>query len=141
MQWKRMRERGEVEYIFHMIREKMKQRKKRFYYRGDSYKPALVWSSLCWKDWCNEFWPWLGAETGDVCMSISLLNGPRFVALIYMEAQYQTHHGDKSAAILGVISGLYSSSVSIALIHVTSVIWNQTALYYSVVAELIPAVH
>lgn len=46
-QWKRMRERGEVEYIFHMIREKMKQRKKRFYYRDDSYKPALVWTSLC----------------------------------------------------------------------------------------------
>lgn len=56
-----------------------------------------------------------------------------------MEAQYQTHYSDKSAAILGVISGLYSSSVSIALIHVTSVIWNETALYYSVVAELIPS--
>lgn len=39
-----------------------------------------------------------------------------------MEAQYQTHHGDKSAAILSVISGLYSTIVSIALIHVSSVI-------------------
>lgn len=44
-------------------------------------------------------------------MSISLLNGPRFVALIYMEAQNQTQDGNKSTATLGVISGLYSTIV------------------------------
>lgn len=89
----------------------MKRKKKRFHYSCDSYKTAAVQSSLCWKDWCNKDWPWLGAGVGDVCMSISLLNGPRFVALIYMEAQYQTRHGYKSTATLGVISGLYSTIV------------------------------
>lgn len=86
-------------------------KKKRFHYSCDSYKTAAVWSSLCRQDWCNKDWPWLGAGVGDVCMSISLLNGPRFVALIYMEAQYQTGRRHKSTATLGVISGLYSTIV------------------------------
>lgn len=80
-------------------------------YIWDGYKIPAWWSSLCWKDWCNGEWPWLGAGAGDVCMSISLLNGPRFVALIYMEAQNQTQDGNKSTATLGVISGLYSTIV------------------------------
>lgn len=55
----------------------------------------------------------LGLEqgAGDVCTSISPLNGPRFVALIYMEAQNQAQDGNKSRATLGVISGLYSTIV------------------------------
>lgn len=92
-----------------MIKERWKRT--RVCYIWDGYKSPALWSRLCWKDWCNGEWPWLGAGAGDVCMRIPLLNGPRFVALIYMGAQNQTHYGNKSTATLGVISGLYSTIV------------------------------
>lgn len=50
----------------------------------DGCKSFVLWSRFCWKDWCNGEWFWFGVGVGDVCMSIFLLNGFRFVVLIYM---------------------------------------------------------
>lgn len=116
---RRMRERIEVEYIFHMIRERWSAGKRIL------LQPPTVTELLLCEVASFEKIDAIrtdlgaGAGVGDVCMSISLLNGPRFVALIYKESQYQTHHSYTSTATLGVISGLYFTIVVLLLIHVT----------------------